>query len=186
MLRSRLALAALCPLLALTACGGEASRHQVRVATPEQLAASATPAAVAEPAPAPKADAGRSKSATKERKAEPKLAAAPPPPAPTAVTPAIATPVSLPPVTLPGGAEAAKLKGLSAVQVKSVLGQPAYTRRDAPAEIWQYRGRACTLDVFLYDTNGTATVAHSAVRSQGGAVSEKDCLDELLGRAKAG
>ena len=39
---------------------------------------------------------------------------------------------------LPGGlSEPARLKGLTPIQVTSVLGRPGFTRRDAPAEIWQ-------------------------------------------------
>ncbi|MEW5726206.1 MAG: hypothetical protein AB1918_00125 [Pseudomonadota bacterium] len=75
--------------------------------------------------------------------------------------------------------EPAELKGLSPIQVKAVLGKPMFTRRDAPAEIWQYRGRACTLDLFLYDDSAGQKVAHYAVRSVN-AVGEKECLDELM------
>lgn len=74
-----------------------------------------------------------------------------------------------------------KLKGLSPVQVRSVLGKPVFTRRDAPAEIWQYRGRACTLDLFLYDENGNQSVAYYAVRSPQ-PVNESQCMGELVGR----
>lgn len=74
-----------------------------------------------------------------------------------------------------------RLKGLSSTQVRSVLGKPVFTRRDAPAEIWQYRGRACTLDVFLYDEGASQTVAHYAVRSAQ-PVNERDCMGELVSR----
>lgn len=85
--------------------------------------------------------------------------------------------------TLPGtGADPARLKGLSSLQVRAVLGKPMFTRRDAPAEIWQYRGRACTIDLFLYDEGGSQTVSHVAVRSQQ-PVNESQCFGELVGRA---
>jgi len=84
------------------------------------------------------------------------------------------------------GADPNRLKGLNPLQVRSVLGKPVFTRRDAPAEIWQYRGRACTLDLFLYDEAGGQTVAHYAVRSQQQQVNESQCLGELVGdQAKA-
>lgn len=73
--------------------------------------------------------------------------------------------------------EAAALKGMSAASLTEILGRPAFTRRDAPAEIWQYRVKACTLDLFLYD----GTVSHHAVRSQS-PVAERDCLREITGR----
>lgn len=84
---------------------------------------------------------------------------------------------------LPGGtgADPSRLKGLSPMQVRAVLGKPMFTRRDAPAEIWQYRGRACTIDLFLYDEGGSQTVTHVAVRSQQ-PVNESQCMGELVGR----
>ena len=81
------------------------------------------------------------------------------------------------------GADPSRLKGLSPMQVRAVLGKPMFTRRDAPAEIWQYRGRACTIDLFLYDeAGGQQTVTHVAVRSQQ-PVNESQCMGELVGRA---
>jgi hypothetical protein len=77
--------------------------------------------------------------------------------------------------------EPSRLKGLNPLQVRSVLGKPGFTRRDAPAEIWQYRAHACTLDLFLYDEGLGQTVAHYAVRGTQ-PVSERDCFNELLGR----
>lgn len=81
--------------------------------------------------------------------------------------------------------EPARLKGLNPLQVRSVLGKPGFTRRDAPAEIWQYRARACTLDLFLYDEGQGQQVAHYAVRGaqpvSAQPVSERDCFNELIG-----
>lgn len=75
------------------------------------------------------------------------------------------------------------LKGLTAAQAESELGAPSFRRRDPPAEIWQYRVHACTLDLFLYDEGDSRVVAHFAVRSPGGtSVSERACLDEVLAR----
>lgn len=76
--------------------------------------------------------------------------------------------------------EPARLKGLNPLQVRAVLGRPVFTRRDAPAEIWQYRARACTLDLFLYDEGQGQTVAHVAVRGTQ-PVNERDCFNELTG-----
>ena len=75
------------------------------------------------------------------------------------------------------------LKGLTATQIEGALGAPSFRRRDPPAEIWQYRVHACTLDLFLYDEGDSRVVAHFAVRSPGGtSVSERACLDEVLAR----
>ncbi|MBV5324799.1 MAG: hypothetical protein J0626_05755, partial [Rhodospirillaceae bacterium] len=75
------------------------------------------------------------------------------------------------------------LKGLSAAQAESELGQPSFRRRDPPAEIWQYRVRSCTLDLFLYEEGDTRVVNHFAVRTPGGtAISDRGCLDDVLTR----
>ena len=76
--------------------------------------------------------------------------------------------------------EPSRLKGLSVQQVQALLGAPAFKRRDAPAEIWQYRGRRCTLDLFIYQDGGSRQrVEHYTVRSPA-PVAEKDCFGELL------
>ena len=78
------------------------------------------------------------------------------------------------------------LKGLSDTQVESELGAPSFRRRDPPAEIWQYRVRACTLDLFLYDENNRHIVTHYAVRNPAGPpIGDSACLDEVLA-ARAG
>lgn len=83
----------------------------------------------------------------------------------------------------PGGLAPTALKGMSAAAVEYNLGKPGFVRRDPPAEIWQYRVKACTLDLFLYEDKGRRSVAHYAVRTPGGtAVSEAVCLDEVLAR----
>ena len=67
--------------------------------------------------------------------------------------------------------------------MESELGRPSFRRRDPPAEIWQYRVHACTLDLFLYEEGGTGIVAHFAVRTPGGGeISERGCLDEVIAR----
>ncbi len=102
------------------------------------------------------------------------------PPPVSAAAPAAATAGSQPaPGEIAIPADPAGLTGLTAAQLRTALGAPGFTRRDAPAEIWQYRGRDCTLDLFLYDGGAGQTVAHYAVRSPG-ALPAKDCLAELV------
>ncbi|MGE5546616.1 MAG: hypothetical protein ACM33T_06960 [Solirubrobacterales bacterium] len=79
--------------------------------------------------------------------------------------------------------EPARLKGLNPMQVRAVLGRPVFTRRDNPAEIWQYRARACTLDLFIYDEKNGQTVSHYAVRSPSH-VPEQECFQELLAKSR--
>lgn len=58
------------------------------------------------------------------------------------------------------------LKDLSAAKVTSLLGQPGFKRLDEPAEIWQYKGEDCTVNLYLYETLDQAerTVAHYEIR----------------------
>lgn len=78
-----------------------------------------------------------------------------------------------------------KLKGLTPVQLRQVLGSPGFQRRDAPAEIWQYRGTGCTLDLFLYDGSSGQKVEHWAVRSPT-RVNDSECLHQLVEQGRAG
>lgn len=81
-----------------------------------------------------------------------------------------------PDTTVPGAL--ATLNGLSGGEIERRFGPPSFRHTDPPAEVWQYRTRVCTLDLFLYRQLGVRlTVSHAAVRSSGGpAVSESDCL----------
>ena len=73
------------------------------------------------------------------------------------------------------------LIGLERDVLSALLGPPSFTRRDPPAEVWQYGDRTCFLDVFLYETAGALTVAHVEVRSRSVVqVSDKDCFLRLL------
>ena len=83
----------------------------------------------------------------------------------------------------PGTLAPAALKGMSAGALRRALGKPGFVRRDPPAEIWQYRVKVCTLDLFLYEEKGRMAVTHYAVRTPGGgSVGDAACLDEVLAR----
>lgn len=73
-----------------------------------------------------------------------------------------------------GGLDAAavsepeSLVGLGAAQIVERLGYPPLIRREPPAQVWQYQGRGCILDVFLYqESDGTARVAFAQYRTPG-------------------
>ncbi|MCH6589988.1 MAG: hypothetical protein IH806_05720 [Proteobacteria bacterium] len=75
------------------------------------------------------------------------------------------------------------LLGLENHQVMALLGEPSFTRRDDPAQIWQYRDSTCILDVFLYRPvgGGAYRVTHVEVRGHGVIkVSDEDCFLRLL------
>ena len=77
------------------------------------------------------------------------------------------------------GKDSLQLKGLTPVQLRQVLGAPGFQRRDAPAEIWQYRGAGCTLDLFLYDDSAGQKVVHWSVRSPS-RVGDAECFHQLV------
>lgn len=99
----------------------------------------------------------------------------------------------------------ASLMGLARDQVMALLGAPSLVRRDAPAEVWQYAGETCVLDLYLYeggegaesggpDSGRASTRAEASVYRVtylearglgGGAVSERSCLNGLLAVKRA-
>ena len=79
----------------------------------------------------------------------------------------------------------ATLPGMNGDDVATRLGAPQFRRRDGQAEIWQYRGSACTLDVFLYTDGGNLKVRYVEARGRepGPAVDPKqarDCVSALI------
>ncbi len=88
------------------------------------------------------------------------------------------------PVSVPPDIE--KLRGLSAADLVTLLGTPDFVRHDPPAEVWQYRGTDCVLDLFLYKSAGAFHVAYAEMRDRGLIrVSQSDCYADLIaGRAR--
>jgi hypothetical protein len=61
-----------------------------------------------------------------------------------------------------------QLLGLNAEQLTALLGPADFTRTDGPAEIRQFRGSDCVVDVFLYQQTaaGDYRVAHVETRDR--------------------
>lgn len=96
-----------------------------------------------------------------------------------APAPAEAQEATLPPP--PPIAAPAELIGRESAEVAALLGAPSFERRDGPAEIWQYRGAACILDVFLYKEQLGRLVRHAELRRRNGnEISDLDCLTDLF------
>ncbi len=71
--------------------------------------------------------------------------------------------------------------GLSHAELSEFFGKPQFRRRDTPAEIWQYRGTACILDLFLYDAGEGLRVHHFEIRHPNATpVSRQRCLATLI------
>lgn len=81
-----------------------------------------------------------------------------------------------PPLTL------SMLTGMVAADLQGLMGAPAFRRHETTAEIWQYFGPGCVLDLFLYDDGGRRRVVHHQLRGQTpGRAPDAACLDALLG-----
>lgn len=79
-----------------------------------------------------------------------------------------------------------RLIGLDSDEINDLLGTPGLERAEPPALIWQYRHTSCTVDIFMFDDGGGATVDHVEVRpGQGPAVDEKACFTSLLRNTKS-
>jgi hypothetical protein len=73
-----------------------------------------------------------------------------------------------------------ELIGLKRDQIQARLGDPAFRRRDAPAEIWQYRSPLCVLDLFLYRDGTAMRVTDAALRPRDGReLPATTCLSSL-------
>lgn len=85
----------------------------------------------------------------------------------------------------PRAADPKTLVGLTGGEVSGLLGRPGFVRRDAPAEIWQYRGADCVLDVFLYTEAGGTKVKHVELRPrQPTRAPSPACFAGMIGRVQ--
>ncbi|MEE8393419.1 MAG: hypothetical protein V3R66_03675 [Rhodospirillales bacterium] len=81
-----------------------------------------------------------------------------------------------------------QLIGMAGGSLSTILGEPSFKRRDNPAEIWQYRGEDCVLDIFLYKEMDGAIyrVDHVEARTRNVvSVTLPECYSSLL-RERAG
>lgn len=75
----------------------------------------------------------------------------------------------------------ARLMGLDRAGLAKLLGDPELTRREPPAEIWQYRGGSCVFDVFLYEQAGQQRVTYLEARDGAARrIGARGCLNQLL------
>jgi hypothetical protein len=106
----------------------------------------------------------------------PTVAAAPQP-----VVAAIPVPPPAPPPLDPPTATPEHYEGMRGPELVRLLGSPDFRRRDANAEVWQYRAGACVLDLFLYEEGGAFRVVYAETRSRatGRACNEEHAAAQL-------
>ena len=81
----------------------------------------------------------------------------------------------------------ARIKGMEKSAIARLLGEPGFIRRDDPAEIWQYRGERCILDIFMYKDGNSFTAAHVTLRSRTvERPADEECYANIFAREKAG
>lgn len=71
--------------------------------------------------------------------------------------------------------------------LEDLFGRPTFTRRDPPAEFWQYQTDTCVLDLFLYDDGtGAYEVTHLEFRETGRKAEDREnCLRAIITRMTA-
>ena len=72
-----------------------------------------------------------------------------------------------------------RLMGLAGGALAALLGEPGFTRRDADAQIWQYRGNDCMLDIYLY-RDGEGAPHRVTYYEFRGAGASRPCFRALL------
>ena len=80
-------------------------------------------------------------------------------------------------------AEVAHLLSLDPVAVVDAMGVPDFVRRDGPAQVLQYTGKTCVLDIVFYEESaGAGYMAKSifARDTNGGAVNKDQCLSSFF------
>ena len=80
-----------------------------------------------------------------------------------------------------------RLLDLGRYDLSSILGKPAFIRRDMSAEVWQYRTDTCVLDLFLYNFERNDAVTYYEFRPRrDGELVRDDCFIKLLQRGISG
>lgn len=157
-------------LLLLAACGGAPRPADTGTAPAKPAVQQATPQTAAIPQTAPEPQNSKPQS---QRDTAPRKSAEPPEPA----QPEPAQPEE---PEIPVDDDPAQFLSAGPSDLRTALGDPVLIRRDGKAEVWQFRGDACTLDLFLYPgANSALTVKHVELRGED-ADERRACLERLL------
>lgn len=93
--------------------------------------------------------------------------------------PSLATPKEIAPEQYGPPVEPEYLVGLDRIGLQRAIGSPSLRRREGNAEVWQYQGKTCVMDVFLYPSEsaqGLPQVDYVELRRQG--VAQLNDVDE--------
>ena len=78
-----------------------------------------------------------------------------------------------------------QLLGLGRAQVVAMLGMPDLLRRDPPAQLWLYEGKACTAHLFLYQSSPDSAYEVRHFETQQAATASA-CFASLVARRSSG
>ncbi len=115
----------------------------------------------------------------------PALEASPPPaivievPNPEVVEPKITT-ITPAPEAIIVNDDPQQFLDLNIHELTRLLGVPSLVRRDGPAEVWQYQGDDCILDIFLYKSPENLQVKYIDLRGQDDNSVKRACFAEIL------
>jgi len=71
--------------------------------------------------------------------------------------------------------------GADALALQRLFGPPRLVRRDAPAELWQYRARDCVVDLFLYQEKDGLRLLYLEARTGAAQVTApRPCIEAVL------
>lgn len=133
-------------LLVLAACGGPAQKPATGTPAPQQPTARVSQSQTETANPKPERSTQTAAVAPKAEKPEPEE---PKPP------------------EIPVNDDPAQFMAAGGDALREALGDPALIRRDGQAEVWQFRGDDCTLDLFLYPGEGKRlAVKHVELRGE--------------------
>jgi hypothetical protein len=145
--------------LALTACAADTARPVASAPPPEPEPEVVIAEAAPEPVPEPVSEAVIEAAIAAVIPDEPPAPAAPPEP------------------TIDD--DPAQVIDLNGAALEALLGVPSFSRRETGAQVWQYAGTACILDVYLYD-DGPDTPYRVTYFEIRGDSAERLCLRNLL------
>lgn len=76
-----------------------------------------------------------------------------------------------------------EFKGFTEAELTQAMGKPDFTRKDRVARLWQYKGKECVLDLFLYpQKEGGMKVTHVDLRprNNGQAIDAQSCFTDVV------
>ncbi|RVU36206.1 hypothetical protein EOI86_13365 [Hwanghaeella grinnelliae] len=146
-------------LLAMAACGGPAQKPATGTTPPTKPSAKASQPAKADPTPTAAQPTQSAAVAPKPEKPEQEEPQQP---------------------EIPVDDDPAQFMAADIGALREALGDPVLIRRDGTAQVWQFRGDACTLDLFLYPgDSGDLTVKHVELRGEA-EDERRACLERML------